>query len=118
MSGHNPAATLKTPWDRANTELAAFALLLTVGRYPNLWRLPGWRLRSPRIWDRRACSISRWVPGMSSNDRTGDLMSTASTGTVRSLVVDALASYRFVKLIRDDRVFEPVRNTVAERHGP
>jgi Protein of unknown function (DUF1360) len=45
-------------------------------------------------------------------------MSTASTGSVRSLVVDALASYRFVKLIRDDRVFEPVRSTVAERHGP
>jgi len=46
-------------------------------------------------------------------------MSTAQTGThVRSLVVDALASYRFVKLIRDDRLFEPVRTSVAERHGP
>src|SRR3954451_6119530 len=105
MSGHNPAATLKTPWDRANTEPAAFAALVTAGRYPNLWRLPCWRLRSLRIWNRRACSISLWVPGMHRNDRTGDLMSTASTGSVRSLVVDALASYRFVKLIRDDRVF-------------
>jgi uncharacterized protein DUF1360 len=51
----------------------------------------------------------------------GGLMSTAHTGTNArglGLVVDALACYRFVKLIRDDRVFEPVRDSVAERHGP
>jgi len=34
------------------------------------------------------------------------------------LLVDALASYRLVKLVRDDRIFEPVRGTVVDRQGP
>jgi hypothetical protein len=37
---------------------------------------------------------------------------------MRALVVDALAAYRVVKLVRDDRVFEPVRLRVLHRHGP
>jgi hypothetical protein len=37
---------------------------------------------------------------------------------MRALVVDALAAYRVVKLIRDDRVFEPVRLRVLDRNGP
>jgi hypothetical protein len=35
-----------------------------------------------------------------------------------ALMIDMLASYRMVKLVRDDRVFEPVRLHVLDRHGP
>lgn len=34
------------------------------------------------------------------------------------LIVDALASYRLVKLVRDDRITEPAREAVIETHGP
>lgn len=34
------------------------------------------------------------------------------------LVVDALACYRLVKLVRDDRITEPARQAVRDRHGP
>jgi hypothetical protein len=45
-------------------------------------------------------------------------MSGARADTWRGLLVDALASYRLVKLVRDDRIFEPVRETVLDRQGP
>lgn len=32
--------------------------------------------------------------------------------------VDALATYRFVKLIRDDKITEPLRDAVEARQGP
>ncbi len=35
-----------------------------------------------------------------------------------ALVVDGLASYRLVKLVRDDRITEAPRNAVFERQGP
>jgi hypothetical protein len=35
-----------------------------------------------------------------------------------TLVVDALATYRLVKLVRDDRITEPARSTVFARKGP
>jgi hypothetical protein len=38
--------------------------------------------------------------------------------TWRDLLVDALASYRLVKLVRDDRIFQPVRESVLDRQGP
>jgi hypothetical protein len=34
------------------------------------------------------------------------------------LLVDGLASYRLVKLVRDDRITEPARDAVQERTGP
>lgn len=34
------------------------------------------------------------------------------------LLVDALASYRLVKLVRDDRITEPARVAVQEHAGP
>ena len=34
------------------------------------------------------------------------------------LVIDGLATYRLVKLIRHDRITEPVREAVEEAHGP
>ena len=37
---------------------------------------------------------------------------------LENLLIDTLASYRLVKLMRDDRVTEPVRESVIERHGP
>lgn len=40
------------------------------------------------------------------------------TATLTTLVVDGLACYRLVKLIRDDRVAEPMRRAVIERQGP
>jgi hypothetical protein len=41
-----------------------------------------------------------------------------SLDRVAGLLVDALASYRFVKLVRDDRITEPAREAVQERTGP
>lgn len=35
-----------------------------------------------------------------------------------SLVTDGLASYRLVKLVRDDRISQPVRDAVLEHAGP
>ena len=35
-----------------------------------------------------------------------------------ALVVDGLAAYRLVKLIRQDKITEPVRDKVLEKHGP
>jgi hypothetical protein len=37
---------------------------------------------------------------------------------VLALVVDGLASYRLVKLVRDDRITEPARDAVQDRTGP
>jgi Protein of unknown function (DUF1360) len=54
----------------------------------------------------------------STGDQAGELMSATRADTLSGLVVDALASYRLVKLVRDDRIFEPVRETVVERQGP
>lgn len=34
------------------------------------------------------------------------------------LLIDSLATYRLVKLVRDDRITEPVRVAVIEKHGP
>ncbi len=34
------------------------------------------------------------------------------------LLIDSLATYRLVKLVRDDRITEPVREAVVENHGP
>lgn len=34
------------------------------------------------------------------------------------LLVDALATYRLVKLVRDDRITEPARDAVVEHMGP
>jgi hypothetical protein len=34
-----------------------------------------------------------------------------------ALLVDALATYRLVKLVRDDRITEPAREAVEARHG-
>ena len=34
------------------------------------------------------------------------------------LLVDGLASYRLVKLVRDDRITEPARDAVQDRTGP
>jgi len=35
-----------------------------------------------------------------------------------ALLVDALATYRLVKLVRDDRITEPVRDAVEAHNGP
>ncbi|WP_187366756.1 DUF1360 domain-containing protein [Nocardioides dongxiaopingii] len=35
-----------------------------------------------------------------------------------SLLVDALATYRLVKLVKDDKIAEPVRDRVVEAQGP
>jgi hypothetical protein len=35
-----------------------------------------------------------------------------------TLLTDALATYRLVKLVRDDRITEPVREAVESRQGP
>ena len=43
-------------------------------------------------------------------DRGGDRLS--------GLLVDGLASYRLVKLVRDDRITEPARDAVQHRTGP
>lgn len=43
-------------------------------------------------------------------ERTGERLA--------SLLVDSLATYRLVKLVRHDRITEPVRDAVAETHGP
>lgn len=34
------------------------------------------------------------------------------------ILIDGLATYRLVKLIRHDRITEPVRDAVEETHGP
>jgi hypothetical protein len=34
------------------------------------------------------------------------------------ILVDALATFRLVKLVREDRVMEPLREGVRSRHGP
>jgi hypothetical protein len=38
--------------------------------------------------------------------------------TLMALLVDALACYRLVKLVRDDKITEPAREAVIERQGP
>lgn len=35
-----------------------------------------------------------------------------------AFLVDGLASYRLVKLVRDDRITEPARDAVQDRAGP
>ncbi|NYJ01620.1 hypothetical protein HNR19_002318 [Nocardioides thalensis] len=34
------------------------------------------------------------------------------------MIIDALACYRLVKLVRDDRITQPVRQAVIDRQGP
>lgn len=34
------------------------------------------------------------------------------------LLIDALATYRLVKLVRHDKVTEPIRDRVLAKHGP
>lgn len=34
------------------------------------------------------------------------------------LLIDALATYRLVKLVRDDKITEPLRDAVEARQGP
>lgn len=34
------------------------------------------------------------------------------------LALDALASYRLTKLVRDDMITQPLRDAVEQRHGP
>lgn len=45
-------------------------------------------------------------------------MSDRSIDRMSELMVDGLATYRLVKLVRDDRITEPVRESVIERQGP
>lgn len=42
----------------------------------------------------------------------------ARTGRTLAMAVDALAVYRLVKLVRDDRITERMRVTAIERYGP
>jgi hypothetical protein len=44
--------------------------------------------------------------------------STTMKAPVVDLLVDGLATYRLVKLIRDDRITEPVRDAVESAQGP
>jgi hypothetical protein len=41
-----------------------------------------------------------------------------SADRLTGLLVDGLASYRLVKLVRDDKITEPAREAVQERTGP
>jgi hypothetical protein len=45
-------------------------------------------------------------------------MTTGASTQVLDLVVDTLASYRLTKLIRDDMITEPFRESVYSRFGP
>lgn len=45
-------------------------------------------------------------------------MSERTAERLASLLVDSLATYRLVKLVRHDRITEPVREAVVETHGP
>lgn len=45
-------------------------------------------------------------------------MRESAADRMAGLVVDALASYRLVKLVRDDRITAPARDAVQERTGP
>ncbi len=45
-------------------------------------------------------------------------MADGATDRLTGLVVDGLAAYRLVKLVRDDRITESVRDTVQVRAGP
>ncbi|WP_210650154.1 DUF1360 domain-containing protein [Nocardioides sp. SYSU D00065] len=45
-------------------------------------------------------------------------MANEHTERPMALLVDGLATYRLVKLVRDDRITEPVRDAVEERNGP
>lgn len=45
-------------------------------------------------------------------------MSERAASRLTGFVVDGLASYRLVKLVRDDRITEPARAAVQERTGP
>lgn len=45
-------------------------------------------------------------------------MSGKPADRVVDLTVDGLATYRLVKLIRDDRITEPLRGKVEEQQGP
>jgi hypothetical protein len=40
------------------------------------------------------------------------------TARALDLLIDALATYRLMKLVRDDRITAPFRETVIERQGP
>lgn len=44
-------------------------------------------------------------------------MTRSPAGTIGDLAVDALASYRLTKLIRHDKITQPLRDFVNERHG-
>lgn len=45
-------------------------------------------------------------------------MSEPAADRLTGLLVDGLASYRLVKLVRDDRISEPARVAVQDRAGP
>lgn len=45
-------------------------------------------------------------------------MSERAADRLVDLLVDAFASYRLVKLVRDDRITQPARDAVQERTGP
>lgn len=44
-------------------------------------------------------------------------MNNARTDGPMGFVVDGLATYRLVKLVRDDRITEPLRDAVESRNG-
>jgi hypothetical protein len=43
---------------------------------------------------------------------------TGAANRALTLLIDALATYRLVKLVRDDRITEPLRDKVTQRLGP
>lgn len=45
-------------------------------------------------------------------------MTTSPAERLVDLTVDGLATYRLVKLIRDDRIAQPLRDKVEEEQGP
>lgn len=45
-------------------------------------------------------------------------MADRAADRLAGLIVDGLASYRLVKLVRDDRITEPAREAVQYRAGP
>jgi hypothetical protein len=45
-------------------------------------------------------------------------MRASPTERLASLLIDSLATYRLVKLVRHDRITEPMCAAVVENHGP
>lgn len=62
-----------------------------------------------------------WVPGTGRTqpaENWGLGMSRTDTGEPLRLFIDGLATFRLVKLVRHDRITEPVREAVRARWGP